>query len=264
MPQARNRAELIADLRARVDAIERPAEPPRPATPSGLPGTVPGLLNEVFTPTTRNAGASLGLALALARGLASPARPALLYLGLAHETHELGLPYAPALAAWGIDPATLTMVRAKTLAELLWAAEEALECSAVAAVVADLSGRHERLDFTASRRLGLRAEATRGAAFVLRYGDWREASAARRRWSVTPAASTETPFDNRATGRARWHVRLEKGLSATAGEAEWIVEVDTDGLVPVPLGSPGRPPAAGATLSRAVAAPLADRLARTA
>src|SRR5690606_34372292 len=134
-----------------------------------------------------------------------------IYLQLADEAQQLGLPYGPGLLSFGFDPAALVLVRAATMGELLWAAEEAIACRAVAAVVADIGGHPKLLDFTASRRLSLRAAATGGSIFMLRYGTGREASAAQLRWRLSPAPSALRRWDAKAPGAQRWRVDLEKG-----------------------------------------------------
>ena len=97
-------------------------------------------------------------------------RPAILYLQLASEMQETGLPYGAGLAAFGVDPETLILIRAANIVELLWAAEEALACRAVAAVVADIGADPQALDFTASRRLGMRAHEAKSTMLLMRYG----------------------------------------------------------------------------------------------
>ncbi|HHY51581.1 MAG TPA: hypothetical protein GYA10_17755 [Alphaproteobacteria bacterium] len=169
-----------------------------------------GLVHEIFTDEPRNSGPALGFTLGLAQRLRQPRRPALVYLQLTSDTAETGLPYAPGLAHFGIEPDQIVLGRVDTLTALLWALEEAISCRAVAAVLADVSGSPERLDFTASRRLSLRAAAAGTSAFLLRYGRTREASAARLRWRVLPARSGEQAFDPRAPGPPRFAVTLEK------------------------------------------------------
>lgn len=176
----------------------------------------PGLLQEIFADEPRDAGALLGFGLGLARGLLSPQRPALLYLQLAAEGQELGLPYALGLGRLGIDPGQVVIGRLQNLTELLWAIEEALACRAVAAVIADLCGQHKQLDFTVSRRLGLRSQAGGAATLLLRYGRQREASAAPLRWRVQPARSGRLRLDPQAPGRMRVMAVLEKGRLGTA------------------------------------------------
>ena len=180
----------LSVLRARIAAIEkRPllAEAER-SVPAGrrededwqaLLSLPAGLLHEVYADEPRNGGAALGFALGLGKGLLTPERPALLYLHLVHEGQELGLPYGAGLMSFGMDPGSLILGRMQTLSELLWAVEEAIACRAVAGVVADVAGAPKGLDFTASRRLSLRAAGGGASVFMLRYGRAREAPAAR-------------------------------------------------------------------------------------
>lgn len=170
-----------------------------------------GLLHEVFADEQRLSGAALGFTLGLARSQLSRDRQAILYLQLAGEAQELGLPYGLGLAAFGIAPDALVIGRIAGITELLWAMEEAIACRAVAAVIADLGTQPKALDFTASRRLGLRTAAAGTSSFLIRYGCGREASAARLRWHVAPAPSGEQRFDPRAPGPPRYAVELEKG-----------------------------------------------------
>ena len=216
------RAKEMESLRARIAALEkRPvlaagAAPLRRDRADEFPVAAPGLLHEIFSDEHRNGGAALGFALAQARTLLNPARPALLVMQLNRETQDMGLPYGAGLAVFGLDPDAVVLVRAESVVELLWAVEEGASCRAVAAVVADVAGHHKALDFTASRRLSLRTAAAGTSVFLVRYGGGREASAARLRWRVMPAASQAPPFDARAPGAPRWSVTLEKGRLSQA------------------------------------------------
>jgi protein ImuA len=209
------RQAALETLRARIETLEkRPPLAETGAVTAARPGlfSLPaGHLHEVFTDTHSNAGASLGFALALVRGLLSGERRAVLYLQLSHEAAETGLPYGVGIASFGVDPDALIFIRAETIIELLWAAEEALLCPAVAAVIADIGSDPKALDFTASRRLGLRAAAAKSTMLLLRYGTGRAASAARMRWHLMPAPSGARAFDPKAPGDSRWRVTLEKG-----------------------------------------------------
>jgi protein ImuA len=232
----RAKSQTLGHLRATIADIERrpvladgATEPRR--FPGGVLATPPGHLQEVFTDEHRHVGAAFGFALAQAMRFLDPARPAVIHLGLVREGQDLGLPYGPGLAAAGLDPATLVLVQAADPRQLLWAAEEALACRAVAAVVAEIGGQPKSLDFTASRRLSLRAAAAGTSLFLVRYGRWREASAASWRWQVSPDASGPMAFDARAPGAARWRVTLEKGVLDTgAPPVDWIVEWTRHGL----------------------------------
>lgn len=265
-------AQNIESLRARIAALEK--RPPLGGgaalrSGQGKPGSLlavpPGLLNEIFADETRDGGAALGFALAEARGLLTPARPAILVMQLGRETQEIGLPYGAGLRQFGLDPEMVVLARADTITELLWAIEEAVACRAVAAVVADIAGHHKTLDFTASRRLSLRAQAAGGSVFLVRYGREREASAARLRWRVLPAPSAAPPFDPRAPGPPRFAVTLEKGrLRALPAEARLIIEWTEHGFALVDDGKSDGVAAGGgpAPLPGADAPALGDRLSQ--
>jgi cell division inhibitor SulA/protein ImuA len=74
------------------------------------------------------------------------------------------LPYAPALADAGLDPARMLVVRPRAGSDRLWAMEQALRSGACAAVL----GWTGTADGTALRRLKLAAEEGRTPAFLLR------------------------------------------------------------------------------------------------
>jgi len=74
------------------------------------------------------------------------------------------LPYAPALAAWGIDSGKLVTVRTPSAKETLWAAEQALASNACGAVLAWPQGPK----YAELRRLQIAAEGGRAPAFLFR------------------------------------------------------------------------------------------------
>src|SRR5262249_5287116 len=74
------------------------------------------------------------------------------------------LPYAPALAAAGIDPSKLIIVRAASEKDALWAAEQALRSNACGAVLA----WPRRAKYAELRRLQIAAEGVRAVAFLFR------------------------------------------------------------------------------------------------
>jgi protein ImuA len=264
-----DRQQRIAALRDSIANIERkPALAEARALVredmAGFPLPAGGLLQEVFTDERRHAGAVLGFALAQARALLSRQRPAIIYLQLVKDAQEMGLPYGPGMLSFGFDPNALVLVRAASMMELLWAAEECLACKAVAAVVADIAGHHKLLDFTVSRRLGLRAASAGSSIFLLRYGVAREASAAQLRWRLTPRLSGRKRFDPLAPGAPRWQVQLEKGVLLKQ-RTEWLLGWTKDGFTTLdaarrqPDGAAARP-----ALPGAVPAQLAHRLPETA
>ena len=272
------REQRLADLRTRIASIEK-----RPLLAEGaaLLGNrargaarheaalraPAGLLQEVFADEQRNGGAALGFALGLARGLLTPARPAIPGLQLGHEAEEAGLPYGPGISSFGLDPGQLILGRLANPAELLWAVEEAIACRAVAAVVAEVLAAPKALDFTNSRRLALRAASGGASVLLVRYGQQREASAARLRWRISPAESQAPPFDARAPGKARWQVVLEKGrLGAGLLEAglEFRLDWTADGFQPADRGEAagGRRDQSRPAVHGAASATLGDRLSQ--
>lgn len=263
--QGLSRQERLADLRDRIENIEKrpPLENADPAAAGqGLLAAPSGLLHEVFADDQRSSGAALGFALGQARQLLSRQRPAVLILQLDHDGQPLGVPYGAGLASAGLDPSHIVMVRPETPVELLWAMEEALACRAVAAVIADIATPMKSLDFTASRRLGLRTAASGSSALIVRYTREREASAARLRWRVASVPGPPRVFDSQAPGGARWQVQLEKGrLGSRREPQEWIVDWTGDGFVAAnrEVGSPTAT-AARSPLSRPLFAALGDRL----
>jgi protein ImuA len=254
--------DAIADIERKPALAEARVVTRDPA--AGFPLPAGGLLQEVFTDERRHAGAVLGFALAQARGLLTRQRPAVIYLQLVKDSQEMGLPYGPGLLSFGFDPDALVLVRAANMVELLWAAEEALACKAVAAVLADIAGHNKILDFTASRRLSLRAASAGSSILMLRYGTDREASAAHLRWRLTPALSARKRFDPFAPGAPQWRAQLEKGVLLNQ-QTEWLLGWTQDGFTTLDAarrnttGSAAGPPFPGA-----VPAHLADRLAETA
>lgn len=265
-----NKAKTIAALREKVAAHEtKPvlADTGADTAPPVLLATPRGYLHEIFADTLVNTGAAFGFALAQAKAMLSTERPGLLILGLKSDTQELGLPYALGFRSFGLDATAFVLIRTDTLTELLWAMEEAIACRAVGAVVADVAYPHKALDFTASRRLALRTAASGASVFLVRYARDREATAARYRWRVEPQLSMSPPFDERASGRPRWRLTLEKGsLGRKAGPLgeKYLVDWTEDGLVLADIGNRGiaRPPVV-ATLSHPTPAALGDRLPQT-
>lgn len=254
--QAPTRQQRLAALRDTIADIERkPALAEKPGRPMGEAGLFPmlpaGLVQEIYTDGARDSGASLAFALTQAKSLLTARRPAILHVQLAQDGQFFGLPYGPGLAWFGLDPDRLVIVRAADMSEFLWAAEEATACRAVAAIIAEVKGEPKLLNFTASRRLSLRASANRVSLFLLRYGQRRESSAGHLRWHLMAQRSGRHAFDDRAPGKARWHLRLEKGRIA-GNQLDWMLEARKNGfaIFSTPSAGPGRswaePPVSGA------------------
>jgi protein ImuA len=264
--QGLSKQRALQNLRARIETIEkRPmlAQPPV-AGSMDLLATPAGFLHEVFADEQRDAGAALGFALAQTRKLLNAERFAVLILQLNHDGRDLGVPYGVGLKGFGIDPATIVLGRMEDPLDLLWTMEEAIACHAVAAVIVDIGSPMKALDFTASRRLGLRSAAAGCSAFILRYGRDREASAARFRWKILPVPSAPMAFDARAPSNPRWKVQLEKGrLGSRRDPMEWVLDWTANGFALVEPQDQNRAAiAAEAALPRPLFVPLGDRLSK--
>lgn len=160
--------------------------------------------------------AATGFALACALRLAE-ARP-LLWVRQAMAEREYGLPYGPGLAGFGLDPARLVCVEAADARAVLKAAEEALHCKALGAVLIEPWGAPKAVDLVALRRLVLAAEASGVSALFLRSGGPELADPGATRWAVA-AHPSQSAF---GPGLPAFRVTLERG--GHAGPAEWLME----------------------------------------
>lgn len=167
--------------------------------------------------------AALSFALASACA-AEGARPTLI-CETESAAFDHGALYGPGLKWLGLDPARIVIVRTKNEGDLLWSAEEALGCGELGAVVIRLPARGKKYDFTASRRLHLRALANKTPAYVVRGRHEREASAAETLWRLSPEPSLPSPHaSKRILGLARWRAALER--ARTSRPKDWVMAWD--------------------------------------
>ena len=269
--QGLSKQRALDELRAKIDVIEKkPALAEAPTLAFGtsrLLAISPGTLSEIFADTPAETASTLAFALAQSQSLLSRERPALIILQLTQDGRELGVPYGLGLKSFGLDPEAIVLARMDDPIDLLWAMEEAIACRAVAAVIADIATPIKALDFTASRRLSMRAAASGSTAFLLRYTREREASAARFRWRLASALSQPPPFDAQAPGQPHWHVTLEKGSldgrRKVAPEGEvFLVDWTNRGLERVAANDRPRGARPLAPLPGPLPAALGDRLSQ--
>ena len=139
--------------------------------------------------------------------------------------------YGPGLAAHGLDPGRVVLVRASRDAEILWAMEEGLRAPGIVAVVGEVG----TLPTVASRRLQLAAERSGITAFLLRR--WRDGGQAAReralpnaavtRWRIAALPSLPTRGEP-GVGHPRWRVELLRcrgGEPACWEMPAWEMEV---------------------------------------
>ncbi len=226
-------AIAIEDLKRRISALERqiaPANGLNFATgcdeidqylPSS--GFAAGALHEIQGATYRDRAASLGVALALCARLSAEKAGPVIWCQL-RDPDRLHL-HAPGLTGFGIDPGRVTKIILRKEQDLLWAIEEALDCAYVAGVIGVLWS--EKLyDFTASRRLALRAKESGVTAFMVRPHWANGATVADTRWRISSAKSI-APRIRRAflprLGKAQWRLDMTKcrGAKPCAWHVAW-------------------------------------------
>ncbi|WJS83800.1 hypothetical protein [Paracoccus sp. TOH] len=131
---------------------------------------------------------------------------------------EFGAPFLPGM---GRDLLRLDLSRP---ADVLAALEDGLQGRALAAVVGEIHGSPSALNFTASRRLALRAEAAGLPCWLIRHAAPPEPSAARMRWRLTPLPSAPDPDDPQAPGDPRWLAELFRARGRAP--STWVARHD--------------------------------------
>jgi protein ImuA len=124
--------------------------------------------------------------------------------------------FPPALMGFGVKPDQVVFADIRKARDVMWATEEALKCSAIAVVVAEVGG----LDLTASRRLQLSAEQSQTTGFLIRNDVHPGITSSASRWRITPAPSEE--IDRLpGVGHPSWKVELLRLRNGMAGN--WTI-----------------------------------------
>lgn len=171
-------------------------------------------LSEVFAPVAADPACT---AFALTR--LSCAKAPLFWVQDRLSRQEAGLPYLPGLAGRALIRVDLSHPR-----DVLWAMEEALKYASLGAVIGEVWGNPKVLDFTATKRLAMRAERYHVPCWLIRRAATPDLSAARNRWRVTALPSQPHPHDPKAPGDPRWRVELFRSRHAQPGT--WIATHD--------------------------------------
>jgi len=129
--------------------------------------------------------------------------------------------FAPVLPVYGCDPAAFLFVRCTNGDDVLWAMEDGLRCSALAAVAGDVGA----LDFPITRRLQLAANRGNVPLFLHRAqkGDALAPSAAVTRWEVASRPVDPAGAEGK-TGDPAWTLHLRRCRGGRPGR--WPVTWD--------------------------------------
>ena len=150
-----------------------------------------GVLHEVFAAIGHEAAAT-GFVAGLVARMAADKQS--LWIRQDFSTHEFGELSATGLLEFGLDPARLLLLSVANVSDGLRAANDALSCAALGAVVIEIPGNPKILDLVASRRLTLAAAQKSVTAFLLRFSAQPQTSTAETRWQVSAAASEDTGY----------------------------------------------------------------------
>ena len=118
----------------------------------------------------------------------------------------------------------IIMVDLSRAADVLWAMEDGLRCRALGAVIGEVWGDPPALNFTATKRLALRAEAADVSCWLIRRAASPDLSAARDRWRIASLPSAPHPHDAQAPGDPRWSLDLFRSRRAKPGQ--WVARYD--------------------------------------
>lgn len=129
---------------------------------------------------------------------------------------ENGRVYGPALKG-----VTLLRVEVSHARDVLWAMEEGAACAGLSAVVGEVHGAPPVLDFTATKRLAMRSEASGVPVWLIRSGEAEGLSAARERWRVGSLPSELHPHNAAAPGTPLWEAELFRARGRSPGT--WAV-----------------------------------------
>jgi protein ImuA len=222
----------LGPLRQALASIERnsgfPLAAEEAALPLGLPaidaalggGLAFGAVHEAAPAATTHLGAAFGFALAIVaravrhRGKSAQAAHAL-WIETDYTALEGGKAYGIGLELFGLSLDRLLILRVARPLEALWAFEEALKFTALAAVIAELPQDGAAADLTATRRLSLAARAGNGLGLLLRHREAFWATSAMTRWQVGAAPSEPDRFGG--LGRTAFDLSLTKNRRGRCG-----------------------------------------------
>lgn len=184
---------------------------------AGLLSARPALRDVLLTRPADPAGT--GFVLSMLSGASGP----ILWVQDHASRRENGSLYMPGLAGFGIDQPVL-WVTVSHPRDVLWTMEEGAACASLSAVVGEIHGAPAVLDFTATKRLALRAEHSGVSVYLIRSGDPGGLSAARERWRIGALPSPPHPDDSQSPGQAQWDADMFRARGRPPGR--WVAHYD--------------------------------------
>ena len=192
-PEPRTAADLLADRARRPERVDQ------------------ATLSEVFAAAPQD-GAATGFVFSQL----DPKRGPVLWVSDRLSRTEGGM-----LCIAGLPrPVQVIAVKVNRPVDVLWAMEQGLGCASLGAVVGEVWGDPQQLDFTASKRLALRSEAHAVPAWLIRRAAHPNLSAARDRWHIGSLPSLTEPDDTRAPGQPLW--QAERFRSRWGAVGHWV------------------------------------------
>jgi protein ImuA len=148
--------------------------------------------------------------------------------------HEVGGLYGRGLVGLGVDPCAILQVETGRASHVLWAMEEAVKSGTASVVV----GLIDDVDLTAARRLSLVAKAHATPVLLVTPATSSVVGATATRWRVGLERSAPSLLDERAPGRFRARVMIERcrsswtpsGLPSNPFVLEWCHETHRFGV----------------------------------
>ncbi|MGI9357383.1 MAG: ImuA family protein [Rhizobiaceae bacterium] len=202
-----------------------------------------GSLYEIVPETYADFPAALGFGFGVLSRISRERSGYILWVQPNYRTFGESRLFPPGLSSFGIDPNRIIHVNVPKPQNVLWALDEALANTSVVAAIGMIPEDDRTYDFTASRRLSMRAARHGATALIFPRGpDFAMTSAAEMRWSVAAGSSVTAHYKGQSMpgmGGPRWQIRIAKSRRGNAGH--WCVEWNHE------------------KLSFRLAAPLADR-----
>ena len=176
--------------------------------------------NEIFASGSDGAGAALALALArdalVQTQVQMDDQRHVLWVQTRDAMKLCGRPYIH-----GVPPALrrrLIHVEAQDARDALFALEEGARRRDLTFVIGEVRGNPRELDFTASRRLTLTAQAHGSRLYLVRLDAKADLSSARMRWNARSAPSQRPQWNAHAPGNPAWKGELFRARAHPPGE----------------------------------------------